>query len=148
MEWNKIGLMFSLSRFKTYVNITTSTDCYLVPGSIVPLSRDHPSKGRRQNVDVFPNKARLFTPQWGRYKAGALYKSKSGQFSVADLVSALRNTKIITTNQTFLSVPVSSKPVCSVRIILCREYYGHNITHMSELIDSIVFVFSSEVVAG
>ena len=34
MEWNKIGLMFSLSRFKTYVNITTSTDCYLVPGSI------------------------------------------------------------------------------------------------------------------
>ena len=33
MEWNKIGLMFSLSRFKTYVNITTSTDCYLVPGS-------------------------------------------------------------------------------------------------------------------
>ena len=34
MEWNKIGLMFCLSRFKTYVNITTSTDCYLVPGSI------------------------------------------------------------------------------------------------------------------
>ena len=34
MEWNKIGLMFSLSMFKTYVNITTSTDCYLVPGSI------------------------------------------------------------------------------------------------------------------
>ena len=35
MEWNKIGLMISLSRFQTYVNITTSTDCYLVPGSIV-----------------------------------------------------------------------------------------------------------------
>ena len=34
MKWNKIRLMFSLSRFKTYVNITTSTDCYLVPGSI------------------------------------------------------------------------------------------------------------------
>ena len=37
MEWNKIEFMFSLSRFKTYVNITTSTDCYLVPGSIVEV---------------------------------------------------------------------------------------------------------------
>ena len=34
MEWEKIGLMFSLSRFKTYVNITTLTDCYLVTGFI------------------------------------------------------------------------------------------------------------------
>ena len=35
MKWDKIGLLFSLSRFKTHVNITTSTDCYLVTGSIV-----------------------------------------------------------------------------------------------------------------
>ena len=35
MEWDKIGLLFSLSRFKMYVNITTSTDCYLVTGSIL-----------------------------------------------------------------------------------------------------------------
>ena len=34
MEWDNIGLLFSLSRFKTYVNFTTSTDCYLVTGSI------------------------------------------------------------------------------------------------------------------
>ena len=39
MEWNKIGLRFSLSRFKTYVNITTSADCYLVPGSIDPVRK-------------------------------------------------------------------------------------------------------------
>ena len=34
MECNKIGLLFSLSRYKTDVNISTSTDCYLVTGSI------------------------------------------------------------------------------------------------------------------
>ena len=34
MDWDKIGLLFSLSRYKTDVNISTSTDCYLVTGSI------------------------------------------------------------------------------------------------------------------
>ena len=30
-----MGLFFSLSRLKTYVNITTFKDCYLVTGSLV-----------------------------------------------------------------------------------------------------------------
>ena len=59
MEWDKIGLLFRGSRFKTYIHITNST--LLLLGNIVILDIDSSESVEIVNIESIPIQVGMLT---------------------------------------------------------------------------------------